>query len=227
MNSPRVPVSVMIPWREEPSRLRSLEYVQNWYRHNLGVEPILCDTDHVEFNRAGARNECVRQATEQVIIINDADTIPELSPLLSAVAQIQIDSLAQLPYTLWRSLDEIASEAVMSGTAPSERPGLELDGSVGGVMVTTRDIWTRHGGQDERFVAWGYEDAAWCMAHDTLVGAMRRHSGYIYSLRHTPSVREETTQNIGLELVYRYHQANGNPDAMRELVFTERGLQIP
>ena len=94
-------------------------------------------------------------------------------------------------------------------------------------MVTTRDIWQRHGGQDERFISWGYEDTAWGVAHETLLGPLHRHRGFVYALTHVITERKEETQNIGIDLMQRYEDARHDIEAMRELVFTERGLIPP
>jgi len=212
-------LSVMIPWREEPSRVPLLHAVMDWYNDALGVEPYLIDTDHQPFNRAAARNECVHRARNSVIVINDADTIPEYEPLMAAIENVQEDGVAQLPFTRCKLLNESGTFDYLCGRDPWDCAGPYMTGSVGGVMVTTTDIWAQHGGQDERFIGWGFEDAAWHMAHTTLIGPPRRHEGAIYSLRHKPTTRVPDTHKIGGELVYAYEQAKGNPGAMRQLVF--------
>lgn len=214
--------SVMIPWREEESRVPLLHAVMNWYKENLGADPYLIDTDQQPFNRAAARNECVRKAPDEIIILNDADTIPEYEPLMAAIENVQMSGLAQLPYTKCKLLNESGTHDYLNGAKIWKCAGPYMTGSVGGTMVTTKDIWSQHGGQDERFIGWGYEDAAWYMAHMTLIGSPIRHEGMIYSLRHTPTKREPDTHKIGGELIYRYENAKGDYEAMKRLVFDGR-----
>ena len=97
-------------------------------------------------------------------------------------------------------------------------------GACSGVYVTTPRTWSRHGGQDERFRGWGFEDAAWYVAHQTLLGASPvRHEGIVYALDHAPEVRAGAGYETNAALMGRYRAAEGDPAAMAQLV-SERAL---
>jgi hypothetical protein len=89
--------------------------------------------------------------------------------------------------------------------------------------VTTPRTWWRHGGQDQRFRGWGFEDAAWYLAHETLLGeAPRRHPGHVYALHHTAEVREGPQYDANAALMERYRAAATSAEAMRTLVTPAR-----
>ncbi|MET0806708.1 MAG: hypothetical protein ABWX98_06375, partial [Lacisediminihabitans sp.] len=70
---------------------------------------------------------------------------------------------------------------------------------------------------------WGFEDAAWYLAHETLLGeAPRRQHGRVYALHHTAEVREGPQYEAHAALMERYREAAVSPDAMRALVTPTR-----
>jgi hypothetical protein len=219
--------SVMIPWRSTPLRVPLKQAVDKWWQDNFGITPIACDSTRTTFNRSDARNECVKQSPTDVVVISDADCLPNIESLSSALKRANETGLAQLPYVIARLVDEKGTRDYLQGTPINECDALEMIGSVGGLMVTTKNTWNLHGGQDERFIGWGYEDSAWHIAHETLLGEVERHSGFAYFLRHESSPRIANEQSIGLALMERYLQASGDVTAMESIVFTERGLTIP
>ena len=85
-----MPLIVLIPWRPQPSRVSAFDAVVAWYRENLGdVDIRTVDSDDEVFNLARCRNLGIASIDDEnsVVIINDADTIPELDALLEAIAQ--------------------------------------------------------------------------------------------------------------------------------------------
>jgi hypothetical protein len=92
-------------------------------------------------------------------------------------------------------------------------------GACSGVYVTTPRTWERHGGQDERFRGWGFEDAAWYLAHDTLLGAPPvRHVGSVYALHHPAEARAGANYEANVARMEGYRTAAGDPIAMAQLV---------
>ena len=88
-----------------------------------------------------------------------------------------------------------------------------------GVYVTTPRTWDAHGGQDERFRGWGFEDAAWYLAHETLLGAAPiRHAGRVYALSHVAEIRAGAHYDANASLMERYRAADGDATAMDQLV---------
>lgn len=214
-------LSVVIPWRAQESRLPALEAVIAWYDAQFAAADIhLVDSDDDLFNLARARNLGVaRLDPESVVVINDADTIPQVEPLLAAIAAAATSDLVHLPYSEYHWLGPGGTAQFAAG-APLDACESELvRGACSGVYVTTPRAWALHGGQDERFRGWGFEDAAWYLAHGTLLGQPpQRHTGRVFALHHLPQARAGAQYDANAALMERYRCAADDPFAMRMLV---------
>lgn len=214
--------TVLIPWRPQPSRVPAFDAVVAWYRSAFGdVDIRTIDSEDEVFNLARCRNLGIGLIgeAERVVVINDADTIPEREPLVAALAAAAVSGRVHLPYDEYRWLGATGSAQYASGV-PLERAEFELvRGACSGVYVTTPATWWAHGGQDESFRGWGFEDAAWHLAHETLLGeAPRRHPGRVYALHHVPAAREGVHYEANARLMDEYRAAAGDISAMRQLV---------
>lgn len=215
-------LSVIIPWRPQDSRLGALDAVVDWYRRAIGEVRIqLVDSDDRLFNLSRARNLGVRSMADpdEVVVINDADTIPQREALLAAIESASGSGLVHLPYTSYHWLGAQGTAAYSAGT-PLEDCEFELVvGACSGVYVTTPRTWSRHGGQDERFRGWGFEDAAWYLAHSTLLGEPpRRHPGAVFALHHQAQPRVGEQYDANAALMERYRTAGSDVESMRRLV---------
>lgn len=215
-------LTVLIPWRPQPSRFPALEAVFGWYEDNFErVEIRTMDSDDELFNLARCRNLAIDSVVDrdEVVIINDADTIPQIEPLRAAIAAAAASGLVHLPYNRYHWLGTPGTTQFLAGT-PAEDCEFELvTGACSGVYVTTARTWWNHGGQDERFRGWGFEDAAWYLAHETLLDqAPKRHDGAVFALHHSAQVREGTQYDANAALMQQYRDASIGQDAMRQLV---------
>ncbi|MCU1403849.1 MAG: hypothetical protein JWQ43_152 [Glaciihabitans sp.] len=216
-------LTVVIPWRAQPSRQSAFDAVVAWYEANLpGVQILTIDSPEPVFNLARCRNLGMRSVIDQgeVVVINDADTIPQLAPLREAIRAAATSGLVHLPYTEYRWL---GAEGTAQYADDRELIGCDFTlvrGACSGVYVTTPATWWSHNGQDERFRGWGFEDAAWNVAHETLLGAApQRHGGHVYALHHEPQLREGPQYDANAELMAQYRSAVADPAAMRQFVF--------
>lgn len=221
-----LPLTVIIPWRPQASRIAAFDAVVDWYRWNIpGVDIETVDCDQETFNLSRCRNRGIARIEDpdRVVIINDADTIPQLDSLREAIVAASTSGLVHLPYTRYHWLGATGTNQYSDGT-PLEDCDYELIVTAcSGVYVTTPASWFSHGGQDERFRGWGFEDAAWHLAHETLLGAPpHRHFGSVFALHHEPQLREGPQFDANAHLMQQYRDAASNPDAMRDLVFTAR-----
>jgi len=216
-------VTVIIPWRPQPSRLAAFEATSRWYVENLpGAVVRTVDSGEVPFNLARCRNVGIADVLDpdEVVVIGDADTIPSLAPLLEAVAAAATSGLVHLPYTRYQWLGALGTAAFFDGAALDSIEATLVVGACSGVYVTTARTWASHGGQDERFRGWGFEDSAWYAAHTTLLGASpQRHEGNVYALHHETQLRAGEQYEANAALRERYREAEGSAEAMRALVF--------
>lgn len=215
-------ITVLVPWRSQPSRVPAFEAVVEWYRRELPdavIRPV--DTDDLVFNLARCRNAGIRSIVDphEVVIVNDADTLPEAHALRSAIAAAATSDRVQLPYTEYHWLGEEGSAQYDAGRALGDCDHEIVHGACSGIYVTTPATWWSHGGQDERFRGWGFEDAAWYLAHETLLGdPPQRHPGRVFALHHQPEVRSGPNYDANAALMERYRVAATSREAMREVV---------
>ncbi|MDH6180208.1 hypothetical protein M2152_000390 [Microbacteriaceae bacterium SG_E_30_P1] len=226
-----MPLTVLIPWRPKPSRVAAFDAVVAWYRENLGdVNIRAVDTDDEVFNLARCRNVGVASVVDpdSVVIINDADTIPEKDALLDAIAQAATSGRVHLPYTQYHWLGASGTAQLLAGTPAQQCDHEVVLGACSGVYVTTPTTWWSHGGQDERFRGWGFEDAAWNLAHETLLGELpRRHYGHVFALHHVAELREGPNYDANAALMELYREAASSPESMLQLVTASRARLAP
>jgi hypothetical protein len=219
-----VTLTVVIPWRPQPSRQSAYNTIVEWYTRNIDDVRILpIDSPDEVFNLARCRNLGMKTITDphDVVVINDADTVPELAPLLAAISAAATSGLVHLPYNEYRWLGAEGTAQYAAGVEAGVCDFTLVRGACSGVYVTTPATWWSHGGQDERFRGWGFEDAAWNVAHETLLGAPpQRHEGRVFALHHEPQLREGPQYDANAELMALYRSATADPDAMRQFVFT-------
>lgn len=218
-------VLVAIPWRPQPHRLYAFDKVYDWYKtlfpHSV-VVPI--DTGHEPFCLAACRNRGVQFAEDTdagVVILADADTLPEPDPLYAAVEACTTSGLVHLPYTEYRSLRQDGTDQYLTGTPLPDCNHLTVPYATSGVYVTTPQAWWASGGQDEMFLGWAPEDMAWLISHRLLLGAEPvRHEGRVYALHHDSPPKTGTAYDAAVKRYQRYLEAGdaGDVATIRALV---------
>ncbi len=212
---------VFVPWRPQPSRVPQFERLIAWYAAEVPeLEVRTVDTDDVPFNLAACRNRAFEGLDDtDVVVLNDADTLPERGPLLDAVGAAASDRFVHLPYTEYRWLGATGSRQYGDGTPLASCDFELVKGACSGVYVSSARTWRDHGGQDERFRGWGYEDAAWFVAHSTLLESPPvRHEGKVFALHHVAEVRAGAHFDANAALMERYRDASTSIEAMRALI---------
>jgi hypothetical protein len=215
------PVTVIVPWRPAPSREPAFAFLLDWFaRHMPEATVHTVDTDDDVFVLAACRNRGIAaHDPDDVVVVCDADTLPEPEPLRAAVAAARTSGLVHLPYTQYRWLGRDGDAQLRAGVPADQCVHELVVGACSGVYVTTPRTWVRHGGQDERFRGWGFEDAAWNLAHQALLGAPPvRHEGNVYAMHHAAEVRAGALYEANASHMELYRAAAGDQAAMAQLV---------
>lgn len=217
-------VLVGIPWREQPHRVYAHDLTVRRYRDLLpDADVVDVDTDHDLFCLAACRNEIVRRAEASaydVVVLADADTLPERGPLLEAVEQARYSRFVHLPYTEYRSLRRDGTDQALDGVPLERCAHVTIPFATSGVYVTTPASWWASGGQDEHFQGWGLEDFAWLIAHRTLLGAdPTRHDGRVYALHHESADKhgDQYDRNVARYQQYLSAAETGDVNTIRAL----------
>jgi glycosyltransferase involved in cell wall biosynthesis len=160
---------------------RVLEF---WWKTGWPVIP--ADSDTEIFSLSQARNNAVAQAKTDVVVICDADTIPDMTNIRAAVA----DPVGVCwPFTKYRVLApeylDVPFKKLADVPYLYEWGGDGANGVGGCLVATTREYW-RLGGQDPAFIGWGHEDTAFTFVVETL-STLRRSPGNIYAFEHNTS----------------------------------------
>lgn len=198
--------TIIIPWRDNDHRAPACRAVCTALRTALpGFPLLLVDSGHETFNRAASRNWGVHHAPQnEPVVVCDADTLPDPTPLARAVAAAY-DGRLHYPFTECHYLTETGTTEVLTGSEPDlTRIEFTIPGAQGGIMVMLASAWIATGGMDERFTGWGYEDNAWHATVTTALGAPVRHEGTAWHLWH-PSERNNGTpdQHMNREMALR------------------------
>jgi hypothetical protein len=216
-----IKVAIVIPWRAQPDRRYAFDVVKQWYKNNLpDAKIILADDGKRHFCLSGCRNIGVKNAEESgadIVVINDADTLPEINPLLESIDAAFKDNYVHLPYTKYCSLRSQGTREFRNGKSLNQCDAFIVDGACSGVYVTSPKTWWSHYGQDERFRGWGFEDAAWYTAHKIILGKDPvRHEGSVYSMHHKSATKKGPLYEANAQLCATYF-SKSDKESMKEL----------
>jgi hypothetical protein len=152
---------------------------------------------------SGSRNDGVNLAKKDgcnVIVLNDADTFPQIGPLLESIQAAANDNKVHLPYNQYRFLYEDDTKKFLSGIPLEECDSHILDeDACSGVNVFSLSAWDSIGGGDEKFKGWGREDNAMNYVHTIVHGTPYvRHKGVAFSLYHQiqPGAKDPNHENL-------------------------------
>lgn len=209
----RADAVVCIPWRAMRDRVPAFARVRRFWEE-AGFTIITADSDPaLPFNLSQARNNAVRQAGTDVVIVADADTIPDLKIIDRAIRATKHNHVIY-PFDEYIYLGERPDVATVDvETAETERI---YTASVGGIMVLRRALYWDLGGHDEGFHRWGYEDTAFQLVAETLAG-IERFPGKVWAFGHHAE-RDMTHANPGRARIMLYRFARRDEKIMRELI---------
>lgn len=192
-------------------------------------EVIEVDSGHELYNRSASRNLGMRQAEKlgcDVVILNDADSVPEKEPLAAAIEQASTDELIHHPFNeVWMLIPKVTKLIGTVRTEALRHRALNRSGpSQGGIWIATPETWWRSGGQDERFRSYGAEDRAHLAAANTILGHSVIHPGILLCAYHHRQLdTHENWDYDDCQLLDRYNDAFGDVETMRAITEEWRG----
>lgn len=221
-------VSIVCAWKDMGDHARRISHAWTrdyWTWHFPEAE--LIEATPEPFTRAAGLNAAIKQATGDVILQADPDSIipPETARLAVRLAAAH-DGLV-VPYDRYLYLTEFATRRLHeTGDAWLDFWDTDVEdtglGGAGPVTAFSRRTWELVGGYDERFGLWGGDDAAFAYACDALVGPERRIPGPVLHSWH-PRLPESVPGSPGyvegfvLLAEYRDAHAEGR-EAVRAMV---------
>lgn len=224
-------LSVLIPYRGDGGpRDEIFDWLLARYAALLPKAEICVGRNEDDpFSRAKARNDAYRQATGDVFLVADADTVFNTVQIEAAVRLVSDDpTIWVLPYQWYYNLAEEYTRSILDQSPEQDVPEptdeslweFKLE-SWAGLLVMRRAAFERVKGYDERFIGWSFEDNAFRRALDTMVNPHRRLPSYALHLWH-PVTHESTWGQPMFEhnrsLYKHYERCSGHRDAMRHLL---------
>lgn len=231
-----MPLSVLIPFRSDDGwRDALLNWTIRWWQVNFpAVEIVVADTDHELFNRGAARNEAARHATGDVLVIADADTIPQADAVR---ASVELVASGEAPWVIpydgapdgrYYNLSESATRRRLRFAPDPATPigepwdpddiEFKLVSWAGCLIVPAEGFW-KAGGYPE-LELWGYEDDCARTAFDVMVGPHVRVPGFAVHLWHecSNSDRFDNPGIAGNRAVYDEYRSARSPQRMAQVI---------
>lgn len=179
-----------------------------WLRRRYGLllpeaELVFGTSEQVPYNRSEARNNAFAASTGDILLVADADTIFHRDQIVEAVRLVMEGAPWVIPYRLggYYNFSEAATARVLAHAPDVDIPEpvdeddweFKLD-SWAGLHVLTRAAWEKAGGWDEAFRGWSFEDNAFQVAMDRLVGQHVRTDHWVGHLWHPATEAERFGQ---------------------------------
>lgn len=163
-------------------------WVLRWWQTNFPAAQICLGRNFdSSFHRGKARNDAASWASEEILIVADADTIPDAPAVREGLRRVAgLESKWVLPYDEleYYNLTEGYTKDFLSLRPEETALPVFKEGdwdhrltAWSGCLIMPRIAFEAVGGYDERFVGWGGEDNAFQLALDVMVGQHSRIPG--------------------------------------------------
>lgn len=211
-----------IPWRPTPDRVRAYDFLRPkldslypWYKTYTG------DSGDIPFRRGATRNYLVRVAESykaDVVVLCDADSLPEPGPLADAIRMAAEDNKIHFPFHQAWYMEQKVYARIEAGQSLEQLKSRIIDkcATQGGCWVMTPQAWWACGGMDDRLIGWGGEDRAFLAASNTILGAPVIHHGILLCLPHLPDDHRWLHDDV--VILNEYHERYQQPERMKEYI---------
>ena len=217
-------VTVCLPWRATPDRIPAHDRCVKFWADN-GFRVIESDSNPTEGWLCNeARNNAVRQADSDIVVIADADTLPDSIDQVREAITMIANGHADIvwAFDVYRHIPGryVDTDDLSKATIDQEY----RHGSPGGIIVANVEKFWEIKGFDEKFErgAWGFDDEAFMLAARTLLKTARL-PGIIWSFNHgvteyVTGTRDLSDNNPNKARAKLFQFADGKPDVMRALL---------
>jgi predicted glycosyltransferase involved in capsule biosynthesis len=208
-------ITVVIPWRSHPTRVRAFEAVLNFYKTNFpNFNVIASDSLDKDFNLAQARNLGAKKAIKQgsdLIIFNDADFFTSPEAIDRAIAFASKNNEIVAPYNVYHQHNNEKETSVflrkLNYTLNLGKrftpPTLSYNDALprrlwpcSGCIVVPKDIFKALGGFEEKIKGWGPEDTMLHRAYFEKYGKLFAYvPGSAHSTFNDPTYRGDRPEN--------------------------------
>ena len=223
-------VALGIPfWGDEPARTRA-------YWATYGVITKLFPFDEVIqlppglSGRGASRNYIAQEAHQRgcdVVVICDADTIPEPKGLRDAIYGAHTLGGQHFPYESFRYLSEYGTALWYDNRQEAfDHCDMEGPGSYGGVFAMRPEEYWAAGGFPQ-LEGWGFEDIIFVVQTRTLIRDAVWHPGSITHLWHPSAVSvgsESYCRNLAI--CQKFEAVDRNPEALKALMIMGVGMHV-
>jgi predicted glycosyltransferase involved in capsule biosynthesis len=174
--------SIVIPFKSDSGhRDLLMDYVYHRYKKQFPKAEIVIgeDTDEDgEFNRSRARNNGVKNSSNDILLLSDGDLI-----ITKKTIEKGIRKLKESPFVIpWGRCYDINQSMTYKIIRKSSLNFSKLNSSIsrirdirqeklaGGIQLITRELYDRIDGYEELFFSWGWEDAYFCKKVEAALG---------------------------------------------------------
>jgi predicted glycosyltransferase involved in capsule biosynthesis len=216
-------LSVIIPFCPDGGR-RDQNF--NWVTKRLqsllpDAEIMISIQEEPPFNRSLAINNGAKMATGDILLFCDADMIFDKEIIENSLKIVYdvpwVAPMNQYKKLTWRTSNDllrIPADVCLNyidlntyGEMGSERC------HAGAMFMITKENFIKTGGFDERFLGWGYEDNAFELKAEMIIGKCVESSGIAYHLWHPISVNhypdlKQKNKELYMEYLYKYKQTH-------------------
>jgi len=219
-------ISVVIPWRPQPSRIFAYEKLLDWYKINYpAIDIIVSDSDTHFFELSRARNLGAQKAIDNgadIIIFNDADAFVSIVSMGHAIAHAEDFNEIVLPYSVAcqhrsaRETNLFFRKVFMRGIDAElgrimRKPKL-LDNGMPNklypcslVTIVPSNIFKAIGGFNEDIKSWGPEDTLFHRQYFDLYGKTFTYiDGYVHTTYNDPSRRKVNSDYLDYYRLTRF-----------------------
>jgi len=175
-------ISIVIPYRYAGGlREDNFQFVKKYYESLLPESEIVLGLDDGkgDFKRSHAINNGVKECSNDIILINDADIFISKETLNKGIKLLK-ESPFLIPWGRCLDLTREKSQELIIHGSPENinelnkhhwfirdiRPGSTTfiyEKCAGGLQVISKNFFEEIRGYEELFVKWGYEDTHFCM----------------------------------------------------------------